>query len=76
MFLGYLAFGFGLARVQASMATVITLLEPVVAAILAVVIVGERLPALGWIGVALVVGCLAIITLPMPRGLRPQTGLE
>lgn len=66
MFLGYLSFGFGLARVQASMATVITLLEPVVAAILAVVIVGERLPTLGWVGVAMVVGCLVIITMPVP----------
>lgn len=67
MFLGYLCFGYGLARVQASMATTITLLEPVIAAVLAVLIVGERLPPLGWIGVALVVGCLAIITLPYPR---------
>lgn len=70
MFLGYLSFGFGLARVQASMATVITLLEPVVAAVLAVFIVGERLPNLGWIGVAMVVGCLVIITMPIPLGGR------
>jgi DME family drug/metabolite transporter len=70
MFLGYISFGFGLARVQASMATVITLLEPVVAAVLAVLIVGERLPVIGWIGVALVVGCLAIITTPFPLGGR------
>lgn len=67
MFLGYLCFGYGLARVQASMATTITLLEPVIAAVLAVIIVGERLPVLGWIGVALVIGCLAIITIPYPR---------
>jgi drug/metabolite transporter, DME family len=70
MFLGYLSFGFGLARVEASMATVITLLEPVVAAVLAVLIVGERLPNLGWIGVVLVVGCLVIITMPKSLGGR------
>ena len=70
MFLGYVAFGYGLARVEASTATVITLFEPVVAAVLAVLIVGERLPPLGWIGVALVIGCLAIITLPLPSRLR------
>lgn len=64
MFLGYLCFGYGLARVQASMATTITLLEPVVAAMLAIVIVGERLSGMGWFGVALVVGCLVIITVP------------
>jgi len=70
MFLGYLTFGFGLARVHASTATVITLFEPVVAAVLAVLIVGERLPALGWIGVVMVIGCLIVITMPVPRGAR------
>ncbi|MDB6179397.1 EamA family transporter [Paracoccus sp. Z330] len=74
MFLGYLSFGFGLSRVQASTATTITLIEPVVAAMLAVIIVGERLPAMGWAGVALVVGCLAIITAPLPRLRKPATG--
>jgi DME family drug/metabolite transporter len=64
MFLGYVSFGYGLARVSASMATTITLLEPVVAAVLAVIIVGERLPLMGWLGVALVIACLAVITLP------------
>lgn len=70
MFLGYIAFGYGLARVAASMATVLTLLEPVIAALLAVIIVGERLPSLGWAGVVLVVGSLAIITLRFPRKSR------
>lgn len=64
MLLGYLCFGYGLAHVQASMATTITLLEPVVAAVLAIIVVGERLPALGWAGVALIIGCLVIVTLP------------
>lgn len=67
MFLGYLAFGAGLARVPASMATTITLFEPVVAAVLAVYVVGETLPALGWLGVALIVACLLWTTLPWPR---------
>lgn len=70
MFLGYLCFGYGLARVKASIATTITLIEPVIAAVLAVIIVGERLPTLGWIGVALVIGCLAIITMPVPARQR------
>ena len=70
MFLGYLAFGVGLARVQASMATVITLLEPVVAVVLAVLIIEERLPNIGWIGVVMVVGCLVIISVPIPLGVR------
>ena len=64
MFLGYVCFGYGLSRVQASVATTITLFEPVVAAFFAVIIVGERLPALGWLGVLLVVVCLVVITMP------------
>lgn len=62
MFLGYVLFGLGLARVTASTATTLSLVEPVVAALLAVVIVGERLPLHGWLGVALVIGCLYVLT--------------
>lgn len=65
MFLGYVCFGYGLARIAASTATTITLLEPVVAAALAAIIVGERLPAMGWVGVALIFACLVCITLPV-----------
>ncbi len=64
MFIGYLCFGYGLARVPASTATTITLLEPVVAAGLAALIVGERLPMQGWIGVGLIMLCLLCITWP------------
>ncbi|MBS9403561.1 EamA family transporter [Halomonas sp. TRM85114] len=65
MLLGYLCFGHGLARVPASTATTITLFEPVVAAGLAVVIVGERLPAMGWVGIALILACLVCISAPV-----------
>ena len=71
MFLGYLCFGFALARIPASTATTITLIEPVVAAMLAIVVVGERLPPLGWAGVVLVVACLVVITLPLGLRSRP-----
>ncbi|MEU6554415.1 DMT family transporter [Streptomyces sp. NPDC046915] len=64
MFVGYVLFGWGLAHVPASTATTLSLLEPAVAAVLAVLVVGERLPALGWGGIALVVGCLAVLTMP------------
>ncbi|MFJ3670511.1 DMT family transporter [Streptomyces sp. NPDC090106] len=64
MFLGYVLFGWGLAHVPASTATTLSLLEPAVAAVLAVLVVGERLPAPGWIGIALVVGCLGVLTAP------------
>ncbi|MHC6595187.1 DMT family transporter [Arthrobacter sp. C152] len=61
MFAGYLLFGWGLARVRASTATAISLLETVVAAVLAVLVVGERLPALGWLGAAVVLGSLIVL---------------
>jgi DME family drug/metabolite transporter len=64
MFFGYICFGYGLARIPASLATTISLFEPVFAAVLAVVIVRERLPPLGWTGIALVVACLVCITAP------------
>lgn len=67
MFLGYVCFGLGLARIPASLATTISLIEPVVAAILAILVVGERLPPAGWAGVGLVIACLAIVTLPTRR---------
>lgn len=51
---------------RASTAIVLTLVEPVVAALLAVVIVGERLPTLGWAGVGLIVSSLIVLTFRWP----------
>ena len=75
MFLGYVFFGLGLARVMASTATTLSLAEPVVAAMLAVVIVGERLPAAGWLGVGLVIASLAVLTVPVRRNVRTAVGV-
>lgn len=72
MFIGYVLFGWGLAHVPASTATTLSLLEPAVAAVLAVLVVGERLPLLGWGGIALVVGCLAVLTTPRPTAPQPR----
>ncbi|MFV0300289.1 MAG: DMT family transporter [Paracoccus sp. (in: a-proteobacteria)] len=70
MYLGYLAFGHGLARIPASTATTLSLIEPVVAAILAILIVGERLTPAGWTGVALIVLCLVALTAPRRAPVR------
>lgn len=68
MFLGYFAFGYGLAKIPASSATTLTLIEPSVATVLAVLIVGERLTTLGWAGLASFAVVLAILALvPPPR---------
>nr|WP_141688816.1 DMT family transporter [Pseudarthrobacter enclensis] len=72
MFAGYVLFGLGLARVRASTATGISLLETVVAAALAVLVVGERLPALGWLGAAVVLGSMFILA-PRHAGRRGRS---
>lgn len=65
MFIGYICYGAGLAIIKASTATTITLVEPVIAALLAVTLVGEQLLVLGWVGIGLIIFCLMIITLPV-----------
>ncbi|WAP53369.1 EamA family transporter [Arthrobacter sp. ATA002] len=67
MFAGYVLFGLGLARVLPSTATTLSLVEPVVAAVLAVAIVGEGLLPAGWAGAALVLAGLLVLTLPAQR---------
>ncbi|MEO7125048.1 MAG: EamA family transporter [Nakamurella sp.] len=74
MFLGYLLFGYGLTKVPASTATAITLIEPAGATVLAVLIVGERLSALGWLGLAMFAAVLLVLALA-PAPSAPSTGL-
>ena len=62
--LGYVAFSFGLRHVTASSANLLTLFEPVVAAVLAVCVVGELIPFTGWLGMSLIVLCLSIQSKP------------
>lgn len=80
MFIGYVCYGIGLARIKASIATTITLIEPVIAALLAVTLIGEKLLVMGWIGIGLIILCLIIITLPASYfykfGRRPVTSNE
>ncbi len=70
MFTGYVLFGYALARISVSTATTITLTEPVIAALLAVVIVGENLSVLGWLGALLVISCLVILSAPKKEQAR------
>ncbi|MFD5316687.1 DMT family transporter [Streptomyces sp. NPDC127098] len=62
MCLAYVLFGAGLARVTVSAATTLSLFEPVVAAVLGVAVVGERLGVTAWAGVGLVVAGLFVLT--------------
>lgn len=62
MFLGYLLFGYALKTISASTATTLTLFEPLVAALFAVLLVGEQLAPIGWLGMALIFVCLAVLS--------------
>lgn len=62
--LAYLLFGYALTRASASLVTLVTLLEPVFATILAVVLLGEILPPIGWVGIGLLVSGVAVATVP------------
>jgi len=57
----YVVFGAGLRRVTATAAGIATLLEPLTAAALGVLVFGERLGAVGWAGAALLLGALGLL---------------
>lgn len=72
MFVAYLLFGVGMRTLTSSVATTITLLEPVVATLLAVLVLGERLEPVGWVGLAAIL--LAITVLASARHTRKVGG--
>ncbi len=61
MLAAYLLFGMGIRSLRSSSATTITLIEPIVATMLAVVVIGERPGVVSWIGLALVFAGAAVI---------------
>ena len=61
MFVAYLLFGIGMRSLRSTTATTITLLEPVVATVLAILVVGERLDPIGWIGLFLILGSVTVL---------------
>jgi drug/metabolite transporter (DMT)-like permease len=66
-FLGYVLISVSLPRLPAAVTSVILLVQPVMSVILAMVLLGEAPSALQLVGVALVVGGVAIATLPLAR---------
>ncbi len=75
MFIGYLLFGYGLKQVDASTATLITLLEPAVATLMAIWVVGEVFQPIGWWGMGFILICLMLETFKfrLPKALSPVT---
>ncbi|GAB3305871.1 DMT family transporter [Pseudoclavibacter terrae] len=60
--IGFWLFGLGLRYVDARTATTITLIEPVLASLLAVIVIHEAIAAPGWIGIAATVVGLYVAT--------------
>jgi drug/metabolite transporter, DME family len=61
----------GLQEVPATMASIVTMLEPLVAAILAWIFFAERLGLCGWIGGALLIGSIGLLTRHANRSRQP-----
>ncbi|MCE0495689.1 DMT family transporter [Vibrio salinus] len=72
MFLGYLCFGYALKRINASQATLITLLEPAIATLLAVYFVGEKFAPIGWCGLLLIIVSLVFQMIKLPASGKRQ----
>lgn len=66
-YLAYLCFSFGLSRIKTSTATVITLLEPVTATLLACLVAHEKLSVEGWIGIFSIMVCMIVMSLNFKR---------
>jgi DME family drug/metabolite transporter len=66
----------GLQDVPATDASIVTLLEPLIAAILAAMLFDERLGLVGTAGALLLVGSIAVLTLTAPRRERAVVPIE
>lgn len=73
MALAYLLFGYALRALTSSSATTLALAEPVVATLLAVLVVGERPTGLGWAGLVVVAIGIALLALPRSLGVSRLT---
>lgn len=61
--IAYILFSTGLKYIPSSSAVTLSLAEPLTAALLSVIIVGERLSATSWAGVLLLLGGILVLTL-------------
>lgn len=73
MALAYLLFGYALRAMPSSSATTLALAEPVVATLLAVLVVGERPSGIGWAGLVVVAAGIALLAAPARSRVRPLT---
>ncbi|MEN8190297.1 MAG: EamA family transporter [Thermodesulfobacteriota bacterium] len=66
--LAYYLFNSGLRHVHVATAGTLTMGEPMTAGLLGVLVLGERLSTVGWLGIVLLTGGLLLLTLPAQWG--------
>lgn len=72
MFVAYVLFGRALTSLRSTTVTTITLLEPVIATMLAVAVIGERLQWWGWVGLFLIlIGVSVLVSARRSRNVLP-----
>lgn len=76
MFLAYLLIGVALTRLRSSTVTTVALLEPVAATVLAVVVVGEQLEPLAWLGVGFILGGIVALVTARPPAIHTRAPLD
>jgi len=76
MCIAYLLVGIALRTLRSSTVTTIALLEPVVATMLAVVVVGERLDPLAWLGLLAILGGIVVLVTARPPGRARGAALD
>ncbi|SFG36022.1 EamA-like transporter family protein [Desulfotomaculum arcticum] len=71
----YALLGAGLKKATATSSSIVVLVEPLVATLLAVGFVGERLTVAGWVGAALLLASLVVLTVSAKRISQPAEKL-
>ncbi|WP_343235141.1 EamA family transporter, partial [Streptomyces sp. SID10853] len=72
--LGYLLFTRGVVRISGATAGTLSLAEPLVATVLGIALLGERLSPPGVAGAVLLLGGLVLVSAPVGRRSRPDVG--
>jgi DME family drug/metabolite transporter len=70
--IAYILFSAGLKRISSSAAVTLSLAEPLTAALLSVVVVGERLNGASWLGVTMLLGGILVLTLSGRKVSKPK----
>lgn len=74
-FLPYVLYAFGLQNMESSRASILASIEPVVGAVVSVLVFRETVTAAAVFGILLVLGAIAVLSVPgkpFPKGRKPQ----